>query len=343
MGRMRAAAPAPAPTRRKLPMAAVVVVAVLLGMELLTWPLAPKPMDAAAEQARNTESAMRGSDLLGWELVPGESRAFGVTRPTVINALGTRNPPIGPKRPGTLRIITLGDSTVYGVMVEDAEVFSAVAARDLQHALGRPVETINGGVPGYSSEQARRLYTHRLADLEPDVVVIATLWSDSQPGPAPDAIRFGAEGSALKTGLRLSNTYRLLEGLLLGWRPGEQVGWALSEGAEGRRVPLKAYRKNLAALAQLAERAGAIPIFLVLPSDRDLGPEPLEAPRPAYREVMRSAAQRPGAVLVETPPHFRGKGGDHFFDDVHPTAQGHGVIGRLLAQAVAARVETIER
>jgi len=324
-------------------MGALVTLAALVVLELITWPLAPKRMDTQADQSRNTETAMRGSDLLGWELVPGESRAFGVTRPTVINDLGTRNPPLGPKRPGTLRMITLGDSSVYGVMVEDAEVFSAVAARDLQHALDRPVEAINGGVPGYSSEQARRLYAHRLADLDPDVVVIATLWSDSQPGPSPDAIRFGAEGNPIQAAARWSNTYRLLESLLLGWRAGEEVRWTLSESPEGRRVPLKAYRANLGTIAALAESAGAIPVFLILPSDRDLVPVALEAPRPAYRDAMRAAAGRPGTVLIEMPEHFGGLSADHFFDDVHPTSKGHAIIGRRLAEGIARQLKRTER
>jgi lysophospholipase L1-like esterase len=330
-------------TRKKLRMGLMVALAAWLVIELLTWPLAPKRMDNQAAQAKNTETAMRGSDLLGWELVAGQSHAFGVTRPTTINGLGTRNPELGPKRPGTLRILTLGDSSVYGVMVEDAEVFSSVAARDLQHALGRPVQAINGGVPGYSSEQARRLYTHRLADLQPDVVIIATLWSDSQPGPAPDAIRFGAEGSTLTQIARWSNAFRLLEGLLLGWRPAEQVGWMLSEGPEGRRVPLPAYRANLERLASLAEASGALPVFLMLPSDRDLGPTDLEAPRPAYRAQMRQVAQRPGAILVSTPELFHGGRSDLFFDDVHPTAAGHAIIGRALGQAIADKLGTPKR
>jgi lysophospholipase L1-like esterase len=329
--------------RSKLKMGMVVAGAVLILLELVAWPLAPKRMDAAADQARSTETAMRGSDLLGWELVPGQSRAFGVTRPTMINQLGTRNPELGAKHPGTLRMITLGDSSVYGVMVEDAEVFSAVAARDLQHALGQQVEAINGGVPGYSSEQARRLFTYRLAKLQPDIVVIATLWSDSQPGPAPDAMRFGSEGNHVQTMLRWSNTYRLLEGLLLGWRPAPQVGWTLTEGEDGRRVPIQAYRNNLDTLAQLAKAAGAVPVFLILPCDRDLGPTDLEAPRPAYRVAMRAAADRQGGVLVETPAHFAGKSADHFFDDVHPTAKGHAIVGRLLAKGIGSRIKRTTR
>jgi lysophospholipase L1-like esterase len=328
---------------RKLSMAAVIATVALVVLELVCWPLAPKRMDAKAEQARNTETAMRGSDLLGWELVPGESRAFGVTRPTLINELGTRNPPPQPKQIGTFRIITLGDSSVYGVMVEDAEVFSSVTARDLQHALGRPVEVINGGVPGYSSEQARRLYTHRLADLQPDVVVIATLWSDSQPGPAPDALRFGPEGNPVQSVMRWSNTYRLLEGMLLGWREGQPVEWTLRESKDGRRVPLKAYKHNLATLAELAESAGATPVFLVLPSDRDLGPTALEAPRPKYRAAMKAAATRPGAILVEMPAHFHGLSADHFFDDVHPTPKGHAIIGRHLARGISKQFEGQQR
>jgi lysophospholipase L1-like esterase len=108
-------------------------------------------------------------------------------------------------------------------------------------------------------------------------------------------------------------------------------------------VPIQAYRNNLDTLAQLAKAAGAVPVFLVLPCDRDLGPTDLEAPRPAYRVAMRDAAERQSGVLVEAPAHFVGKSPDHFFDDVHPTAKGHAIVGRLLAQGIASRIKRSSR
>ena len=84
------------------------------------WLAPHKPLDMGSH---NAETAMRASDLLGWEAVPGRSHAFSVRKGTVVGPDGTRNPPEVARPEGALRLMTLGDSSIYGVMVDDGDVF----------------------------------------------------------------------------------------------------------------------------------------------------------------------------------------------------------------------------
>ena len=319
---------------RRLLLGLAVALLVLLALEGLARLVLPAPV-ADPRATPPQEDEMLSSALLGWSPRPGESRAFGVPGRTWINAQRTRNPEFSPPQAREVRFLTLGDSTVYGVLVNDREVFSSVAAERLQRQLQRPVTAINGGVPGYSSEQARRLLAHNLRDVEFDVLVIATLWSDSQFGEVTDAWRFPARGARLVALLNSSGLYRLLDYALVGPRTPEQVEWRLHNDPDAQRVPLGRYTHNLHALAAAARDRGAEPLFLLLPSGRDLRGEPLEAPRPAYREAMRAVAADEEALLVDGAAPFRGGAASLMMDDVHPSNSGHRLLGETLADALA--------
>jgi lysophospholipase L1-like esterase len=311
---------------------ALIVTLVLLGvLEGVARSLAP-PLPGPGEQPQ--EDAMLPSELLGWAPVQGQSTAFGVPAPTFINSMGIRSPEPEPGAPDELRLLTLGDSTVYGVLVRDEDVFSAVAARRLGEELGRPVRAFNGGIPGYSSEQAWRLLRYPLQDLDFDLLVVATLWSDCQPAPEPDTVTIPIRLAKLRRAVLGSGLFRLVDGWINGPRGPEQIGWELGDEPGGRRVPLDRYRANLARLADMARDRDAEPVFLMLPSDRDLKRQPLEDPRPAYRDAMRAVAADEGALLIDGFSPFVGREPGLMLDDVHPSAQGHALLGATLAEAL---------
>ena len=309
---------------------AALTAALALGLlELLAHPLAP-PRAAPP----GSDGALHPSAELGWEVPPGPSRAFGVRGATVVGPEGTRAPPPRERPAGGLRLMTLGDSTVYGVLVGDHEVFSAVAAQHLEARLGRPVDAVNGGVPGYSTVQALRMYEGRLRGYRPDVLLIATQWSDAQLAPAPDALRFRPAAAGPRELLAHSALFRLLEGILHGWQPVEEVRWRLEGGDGVRRVPLPLYRQNLDRMVQIAEADGAMPVLLWLPSQRDQARQPLDAPRPAYRAAMAELAAARGLLLIDGATPFQGAQGRVMLDDVHPSAEGHALLGKIVADAL---------
>ena len=78
-----------------------------------------------------------------------------------VNTLALRGPELAEKQPNEIRLMTLGDSSVFGFGVEEADVFGAVAASYLSSEWARPVVPVNGGTPGYTSVQA----LHTLQDV----------------------------------------------------------------------------------------------------------------------------------------------------------------------------------
>jgi len=86
------------------------------------------------------------------------------------NDLGLRDHPVGPKRPGTLRILGLGDSFSYSNSVNLEETFF----KKLEQGLGASgaVEVINAAVPAYSTLQEYRYLERDGIALQPDVVLL---------------------------------------------------------------------------------------------------------------------------------------------------------------------------
>ena len=89
-----------------------------------------------------------------------------------INSLGLRGPDIGPKVPGRIRVLVLGDSFVSALNVEEPETFLSVMEGRLRQALApRSVEVINAGTPGYGTWHELQLLRTLAPRTDPDLVV----------------------------------------------------------------------------------------------------------------------------------------------------------------------------
>lgn len=283
---------------------------------------------------------MVANETQGWSLPPHEVRRMGPL--TIrINAEGLRGPEIVPPVEGERRLLTLGDSSIFGLGVSEPYVFSTVAAAALSKAWGRPVTPYIGGVPGYDSGQSRSQLDLVGPKLDPDWVVIGNLWSDLYR-----IDRFEPRGDERLEAPRELATWRVLRLVLAPWLASRKVGWA--EGPErvgelgvgdGRapRVSLADYERNLAAMAARARELGARPVFLMLPAPIDLDPASTPATVTAYRRAMREVADREGAPLLDGPALFVAKGVSlaWWTDQVHPSPEGHVLLGEALAELLA--------
>jgi lysophospholipase L1-like esterase len=97
----------------------------------------------------------------------------GSVRHYTVNQLGFRGPPTTiSKPPGTVRIIAVGGSTLYGALSDDAETVPVQLEAALQSQLGPNVEIINAGVPGFYA-LSEAIYVKRdLLELDPDAIVV---------------------------------------------------------------------------------------------------------------------------------------------------------------------------
>ena len=115
---------------------------------------------------------------LGYTTTPGYSQG-----PNRHNALGFRGPELVVSKPATaFRIACLGGSTTYGQGVEDWRLTYPALLEDSLRAWGvSQVETVNAGVPGYSSYESLINLEFRVADLQPDVLFFYEAINDIPP------------------------------------------------------------------------------------------------------------------------------------------------------------------
>lgn len=218
--------------------------------------------------------------------VPGPAGDFHVHT----NALGLRGAPPPPDGPWTL---VLGCSTTFGWGVAAEEAWPArLAART-----GAPV--VNGGVPGWSTEQAVRGAERWLA-LEPTRVVLAYGVRDAWPARAPDR-------AARPTPWLLRTHFaRLVRGTGRASDPGTRAG-------DTARVPPVAFAENTQLLQAMSGTAEVVRLWF---------------PQAEPREPWRAALEQLGPVLA--PPYEAA----WFFeaDPVHLTADGHDQLAAWVAQ-----------
>ena len=300
-----------------------------------------------------------GDAATGWRARGGTHRDYGVPQPTHVNSRGLRDSEIPlEKTPGKKRILLLGDSSVYGVRVTDDQTFGGLLEKRLQGD-GKNVEVLNAGCPGFSSWQALQALDDRLLAYSPDLVVIATLWSDAQGSAEPDAARFGT--GAGRSWLSHSAFYVWLQAKIrrARWNAEgpERIEFQLDpvpgappfgNGPSGpnklaptHRVPIDDYKANLKEMASRVRTQGGDVAFLILPCFRDLILGRVGDFRDAYREAMAQVAEELNAPLINSPLAFvEGDVNALFFDDVHPTAKGHARIASLMEKSLLEEVLT---
>lgn len=119
--------------------------------------------------------------VLGWRNRPGTSvryRRRDYQATVAINSLGFRDvehPPT--KGAGTTRVLALGDSFVEGYTVEIEESVTR-RTEALGLAAGCPVEVVNAGVHGYSTDQEALWYVREAEPLGADVVLVFAYYND---------------------------------------------------------------------------------------------------------------------------------------------------------------------
>src|SRR6266508_1288044 len=97
------------------------------------------------------------------------------------NALGLRNREVGPKKPGTSRILFLGDSLIWSGETSSGELYTEILERRLNarssngpHAF----EVINAGIPGYTTYQELEFLKIYGLDMEPALVILGFVFND---------------------------------------------------------------------------------------------------------------------------------------------------------------------
>jgi len=288
----------------------LLVVALFIGLialaEVLLWAVGFESLrqrmpthDGALGAAR--PKALADDPDVGWVLSAGFDGEIEGIRYR-INSLGFRGDDINERKPdGAQRILCLGDSTTYGVMVEGHRIYPAVLRRRLSEMLApRRVEVVNAGVPGYSSLQIELILSERCFTLEPDLITMCVGLNDALLNPgfySSDSelyVRWRRAAHKAKLVLGRSRLFTLLDCAI------QRLTKRLS-GSDRRegpsqdmrpRVTLEEYGANLTEIARECHDRD-IPLIMFSFSLSD-----------GYANVMRSVAERVGVTFLDIEPLF---------------------------------------
>ncbi|MEW6273093.1 MAG: DUF5989 family protein [Thermodesulfobacteriota bacterium] len=317
---------------------------------------------------------------LGWTKAPStalrrHTGEFDVTLRT--NSRGLReDESVGYDKPaGLQRVLLVGDSFTLGYTVERADTLSELLEARMR-AEGRNVEVINGGTEGYSTDQEVLWLAREGVKYKPDVVVLQMYENDvfwngqdrylrypkpklradvapqdalrslgplSDPGQEPWLERKTALGNLLG-GLAGGPSVPMLDGprpLPAEWGP--RIRESESDGWPETAVALRVFR-------EVAERAGAKPLVMVIPDKAQVDPnarqaiaevigDPAYDPSRPYRGMV-AAAEAAGLPVVDTLPAMAAasQGGAqqlYFARDWHTNGLGNRVLVQELDQALA--------
>jgi len=322
--------------------------AALLAVE--EWAQGQRPQLPGWGGPQGTAGLMVSHPTRLWGMSPG-TKPNAEGSETAINALGFRGAePEMPKPSGRSRIVSLGDSAFFGFGVNDGETFDAHLVRSLQ-AEGIDVDSMNAGVAGYSIAQHRVAMDEEIWDLEPDLLVLCNVWSDNTWDTFKDEDLLVSARFAQRNPLTRSAALKLFAAWwagVFGGNDGRIIVWSGAEGwPEGkvRRVPLDRWiQLHHEVLLGAAERGISV-VFLKPTNSFLLDPESSGAP-PAwipYFEAMDALAAHHEIPVVDVTEAYLAaiENGaaitDLLWDKMHPTAQGHAVLGDALKHALLVR------
>ena len=181
-----------------------------------------------------------------------------------------------PKPAEQIRILFIGDSSVYGAWICRLDTLAELLERGLNELVGdglpgghRKVEVINAGVPGYSSYQSL-VELERAMDYGIDGVIVYSMISDKSGAPRlGDDVWFGRWAPFLRV-LSHSAAVRWADYLVTPIVQESRNKARLASPGRNNRVHLRNYRDNLRRMAEEAHAAGAWIAFVIPPLSLDL-------------------------------------------------------------------------
>ncbi len=230
-----------------------------------------------------------------------------------------------------LRVLVTGDSTAFGVGVDDQEAWPSHLQALLAEHAATGVEVINAGVPGHSTLQAIRMAEKYGLDPKPDVLIVCAGFNDSglvPQGELPDLPRAAKNDAEQQAAQPSSELLRLLGRAVEGAQK-------LMPSPERPRLTADEYREALRA-AEALFRAQGIPVLWVrwpTQSEIDLN-QPASG---GYPEVLLAHIAQAEVLGVDLAETFRSLEPSPYYDFVHVTAAGN----RAVADAIATALESL--
>jgi lysophospholipase L1-like esterase len=254
---------------------------------------------------------------LVWRPVPGRG---------VFNQQGFRGHEVhGPKAPGSVRVLAMGDSNTLGHQGAHGANWPL-----LLEVVDSRLAVINAGVYGYSSFQGA-LRLREFLGFRPDIVLVSFGANDGHPVATTDA-QYARRLARRRGLLRLLAVSRV--GQMAIEAHDKLQAWREQGAPPVRRVDLAEYGENLARMIRMCREQGAVPVLLTRPFiGRTRDPESWKSVGPDYNQVTRELAAREGVLLVDVFKQFKRR--PHLFEDEsHFTPAGHWEAARYVYESL---------
>jgi len=197
-----------------------------------------------------------------------------IDQPVTINADGFRGERIAKEKPeGTVRIVGLGDSQMFGWGVKDDETYLAILSALLNEHVGACTwEIVNTAVPGYNTVMELETLKVKGLAYEPDFVVVGFIPNDLN---LPQFTRRQENYLNLRKSFLYAYLSENLQSVNLLWH--DPVRWEPNFDADlpdmvpeehRHMVGKQAYRDAMAELQQIAA-AHDFEVAVVIPTERE--------------------------------------------------------------------------
>jgi lysophospholipase L1-like esterase len=281
---------------------------------------------------------------LYWRLKSNQDCYTKISRkPVHINSHGTRGTEFqSVKPPGTLRIVSLGDSRTFGWGLSEAESYSGLLQKLLQERLKQKVEVINAGVNAWSYPQMLVFFRERALPWHPDIVILAdaNLWTQFSEQNDSVFVKKFMRRVRLKNFLRHFALYHYFIEVQLKefyerhrtkFIPVDPKADALFKEQQ-QKDPDAFFKKAMEDLCRLALSRGVRPILVFLPLRNDLESGASSNVLKAKKEI----SQKLDVPLLDLTPDLASEAKTLYLeaDPVHLNAKGNAVVARRLAETV---------
>ena len=269
---------------------------------------------------------------LGFTYEPGRTVSWGT-----INSLGLRGPePPREKAPGTLRLLFIGDSSVYGVGTPEEATFYQIAVASIAARFpDRDVDFLVGAIPGYSSYHSR-IMLDRLLPYAPDIVIFYVgAHNDHSRGRY---YRDAAIPERMARRFVWWHQIRTVEAIELVSNIFYRKFLRQFRSKENQaRVPPWEFEENMREMLRETLAAGAEAIVLLPPYSASLVERHPIIPQ--YQEILERTAGEFGAAHSSLQAVFERAGGEEGtlyqkHDDFHPSEFGQRLIGEEIGRLV---------
>jgi lysophospholipase L1-like esterase len=357
--------PSRIPLKRRLAYAALIYVGFLLllgAIEIGTRLMLPHvssldlfvvtPQQKAQVANQQQSGIFEGDPLLLWRLKPNLNHVVWDFTVLSTNSQHLRaEHDFGPRQPGTVRIVCLGDSVTFGYRVPavwpekpteydpESLPFPMLLEKQLRAANpGRTIEVVTMAVPGYTSHQGLAWLRRDIDRLKPDLLIVSFGWNDASSSEAPDRESMSTRWSAIA--VRVLIDYSQAFAHATRWLRARQAVERPPGFRLAARVSAQEYFDNMLAISQLSQERGARVIVIAAPyRDRETNVTEAEAMM-RYRTGLHSLMEQRGVPFLEirelteeANPSNQG----WFEELIHPNHMGHRLITSELLKLISAK------